>query len=516
MRHNFSIQTLVSVLVVSAAACSEGVEPPDIPEAQSLNLVIANGRVIDPATDLDAIRHIGVREGSIAVVSDHPLDAYLADDGELIDATGLVVSPGFIDLHAHGQSTQANEYQARDGVTTALELEGGGFGLPEWIEGRRGTALIHYGASTSQAYARALALLDINQRTELEALIRESVIASTAQAEPFEDETETVRSTFYKTLNADRYENLRGALQVGLDEGGIGIGMAHQYTPGVNREEVFEVFQLAAELDVPIFTHVRSMSLDAMQEVVANASATGAPLHIFHVNSMSLGQLPQVLELIAGARNRGLDITTEAYPYTAGSTSIESAIFDPGWQNHLGISYGDLQWEETGERLTQVTFEQYREKGGTVIIHMMKDEWIDLAMASPFVMVASDGMPYAPGAHPRSAGTFSRVLGRYVRERGVIDLPTAIAKMTYMPAKRLEEIAPVMARKGRIQVGADADLTVFDPERVIDTATFEEDLSFSIGIEHVFVLGTAVVKNGATVPDTYPGQPILGRFAAGS
>ena len=147
---------------------------------------------------------------------------------------------------------------------------------------------------------------------------------------------------------------------------------------------------------------------------------------------------------------------------------------------------------------------------------MMKDEWIDLAMASPFVMVASDGMPYAPGAHPRSAGTFSRVLGRYVRERGVIDLPTAIAKMTYMPAKRLEEIAPIMARKGRIQVGADADLTVFDPERVIDTATFEEDLSFSIGIEHVFVLGTAVVKTGATVPDTYPGQPILGRFAAGS
>jgi cytosine/adenosine deaminase-related metal-dependent hydrolase len=513
MQHTVCFRALASVLVAATVACSDGMEPLDISGPQSFDLVIANGRVIDPETDLDAIRHIGVREGLIAAVSELSLDAQLADDGEFIDATGLVVSPGFIDLHAHGQSTQANEYQAHDGVTTALELESGYLGLAEWLEGRRGTALIHYGASAAEGVARALALLDVDERAELEALIRESASEPNQTLDELEDMT---RSTFYKTLRADRYENLRGTLQVGLDEGGIGIGMAHQYTPGANREEVFEVFRLAAELDVPIFTHVRSMSLDAMQEVVANASATGAPLHIVHVNSMSLGQLPQVLELIAGAREQGVDITTEAYPYTAGSTGIKSAIFDPGWQDLLGISYGDVQWENTGERLTQTTFEQYREEGGTVIIHMMKDEWIDLAMATPFVMVASDGMPYAPGAHPRSAGTFSRVLGRYVRERGVLDLPTAIAKMTYMPAKRLEEIAPIMARKGRIQVGADADLTVFDPKRVIDTATFEEDLSFSVGIEHVFVLGTAVVKNGETIPDTYPGQPILGRFATGS
>lgn len=199
---------------------------------------------------------------------------------------------------------------------------------------------------------------------------------------------------------------------------------------------------MAERWRAPIFTHVRAMNVDAMQEMIANAAATGAALHIVHVNSMSLGALPLVLDLIESARKRGIDITTEAYPYTAASTYVESTIFDDGWQERLGISYGDLQWVASGERLTRETFDAYRKKGGVVIIHLMKPEWIRLAMAAPFVMVASDGMPYSPGAHPRSAGTFSRVLGVYVREQKVLPLMLALAKMTLMPARRLEAIAP--------------------------------------------------------------------------
>jgi N-acyl-D-aspartate/D-glutamate deacylase len=251
-----------------------------------------------------------------------------------------------------------------------------------------------------------------------------------------------------------------------------------------------------------------------MQEVIADAAATGASLHIVHVNSMSLGALPMVLDLIDSARRRGLDITTEAYPYTAASTHLESTMFDDGWQDRLGISYGDVQWEKTGERLTRETFQKYRAEGGIVIMHMMKPEWIQRAMASPFVMVASDGMPYAPGAHPRSAGTFTRVLGVYVREQRVLPLMDALAKMTIMPARRLEAIAPQMKNKGRIRVGADADITVFDAARVADTATFEK-LSFSAGIHHVLVNGIAVVRNGDTVPNTFPGKPVLGNYAQG-
>jgi dihydroorotase len=288
--------------------------------------------------------------------------------------------------------------------------------------------------------------------------------------------------------------------------------MPHAYYPGADRREIFRVFEFASEKKVPIYTHVRQVGVEAIQEVVANAAATGASLHVVHVNSTSLWDLPLVLEIIEGARKRGVDVTTEAYPYTAASTSLESAIFDEGWQERLRISYGDIQWQNTGERLTEETFREYREKGGIVIIHLMKPEWVDLAVRTPFVMVASDGMPYAASAHPRSAGTFSRILGRYVREREILDLMEAVTKMTLHPAKRLEDVAPSMKKKGRIQVGADADVTVFDLGTIRDTADFEGDLTFSEGVVHVLVNGVFVVRDAQSVRDVFPGRPVLGRY----
>ena len=163
------------------------------------------------------------------------------------------------------------------------------------------------------------------------------------------------------------------------------------------------------------------------------------------------------------------------------------------------------QWEATGERLTKETFERYRRERGTVILHFMKEEWIETALGNDWVIVASDGMPYAPKAHPRTAGTYSRVLGRYVRERGTLDLMTALLKMTLLPADRVASMSDQMRRKGRIQVGADADIVVFDPDTVIDTATFEGGLSFSEGIVHTIVNGVFVVRDGETVEGVAPG-----------
>lgn len=213
------------------------------------------------------------------------------------------------------------------------------------------------------------------------------------------------------------------------------------------------------------------------------------------------------MEMIEGAHQRGLDVTTEAYPYTAGSTAIESAVFDPGWQESLGISYSELMWPKTGERLTKESFDQYRKQGGDVVLFSIPESAVLAALANPNVVVASDGMPTTGSkVHPRGQGTFSRVLGEFVRKQQVLDLMTAIRKMTLLPARRLEKRAPMFQNKGRIRVGADADITVFDPNTIIDQATFEDPLQFSKGISYVIVSGVPVIKEGNLVPDIFPGN----------
>jgi dihydroorotase len=290
------------------------------------------------------------------------------------------------------------------------------------------------------------------------------------------------------------------------------MGLA--YTPGADAEEVRAVFALAAARRVPVFVHIGEQQsvgdLEPLEAVIGHAKATGAALHVVHINSSSRSAISEYLARIEQARASGLDVTTEAYPYTAGSTQLESALFDEGWRVRRGIDYGDLQWVATGERLTAETFERYRAQGGTVIIHMMQPEWIETAVGHPLVMIAADGMPMVPGAHPRGAGTHARVLGYYTRERGVITLMQAIAKLSLMPAQRLEAFVPAMAGKGRIRVGADADLTLFDAASVTDRATFDQPLQHSEGIAHVLVAGTFVVRDGVLVEGAFPGVPLRG------
>jgi dihydroorotase len=222
---------------------------------------------------------------------------------------------------------------------------------------------------------------------------------------------------------------------------------------------------------------------------------------------MGLRDTPQLLAMIRDAKAHGTDVTTECYPYVAGSTGLESALFDPGWQERMRISYGDLQWVKTGERLTAATFERYRKEGGQVVIFMIPENVVRLAVADPMVMIASDGMPtMGASVHPRGQGTFSRVLGKYVREEKALDLMTALRKMTLMPAQRLEQRAPAFRTKGRIKLGADADITVFDANHVIDAATFEKPLQYSEGIRFVLVNGVPVVSDGKFVEGVRPGR----------
>ena len=482
--------------------------PTEAATTQQFDVVFQGARVIDPERRLDEIRNVGIRGDTITALTEDPLAESLAADGVLIDASGLVLAPGFVDLHAHGQGPASREYQARDGVTTALELEWGVADVGAFLDARRGKSLVNFGATVNHGALRGLEIVPREERPELEA----AFTAASSADEPLSAGRDAAGRTYYSELPPERFPAMLEHLQEGLDEGALGIGLAVQYYPGASRREIVEVFRFAGEKRATIHTHVRSMTIEAMQEVLANAVATGAPLHIVHVNSMALGEIETVLELIGGARRLGLDVTTEAYPYTAGSTSLQSSIFDEGWQDRLGIDYGDVQWETTGERLTRETFERYRREGGTVILHVMKEEWVETALGNNWVIVASDGMPYAPKAHPRTAGTYSRVLGRYVRERGTLDLMTALLKMTLLPADRVASMSEQMRRKGRIQVGADADIVVFDPETVIDTAAFEDGLSFSEGIVHTMVNGVFVVRDGEMVEGVAPGRAVVGRF----
>ncbi len=411
--------------------------------------------------------------------------------------------------------------------------------LTRWLESRRGNAIVNYGATASHSAARAQAMQKYALKfAQLRRLLAQESSQEDGRGNAREDGRENAREddrgnaraatasqaiseflsielapSVYDSLASGEIRQMNQALQRELEAGALGVGLPVGYQPGATREEIFGLFEFAGQIQAPIFVHVRDPGIPGIQEVIANATVTGAPLHIVHVNSMALGKIALAIDLVEAAQATGHDVTTELYPYTAGSTLLESALFDEGWQQRLGnIGYADIQWQDTGERLTADSFERYREQGGVVIIHMMREEWIDAGIARESVMIASDGMPYAPGAHPRSAGTFSRVLGRYVRERGTLDLMSALQKMTLMPADRLADIAPGMRLKGRLQVGADADITVFDADRIIDTATFEADLSFSHGIEYVLVNGTLVVDGGQSVKNVFPGRAIIGKY----
>src|SRR5690349_9663547 len=344
---------LAASLVISSALFLTPVSSP----AASYDLVILNGRVIDPESRTDAVRNLGISNGMIKTISTSKLNGHT-----VIDARGLVVSPGFIDLHQHGQDDENYRFKAMDGVTTALELEVGTGDVDAWYAQREGKSLINYGVSAGHLAARMAAM-----------------------HEP---------DTFLPTGDAARraatdaeINDMKQRLEDGLKRGAIVVGFGIQYTPNASRWEILEMFRVAARYGASCHVHMRhagtkepGSSIQALEELISAAAITGAPLHVVHIHSTGGPATPKLLQMIAEAKSRKLDVTTECYPYIAGMTDIKSAIFNEGWQEVFDIDYGDLQWAATGERLTKESFERYRKTGGMVAVFSMTEEIVETAL----------------------------------------------------------------------------------------------------------------------------------------
>jgi N-acyl-D-aspartate/D-glutamate deacylase len=486
---------------------------------QPADLILRGGRVIDPESGFDAVADVAVAGDRVLAIGNA-----LAPAPVELDATGHVVTAGFIDLHSHVNGIAGLRLQALDGVTTALELEAGVSPVSAAYQqaGAEGRP-VNFGFATSWALARMEAVAGVRLDGRLD-----TFLANIAGA------------AWQQQASPAQVAGLLGRLDADLADGALGIGILVGYAPGTEPAEYLRVAALAAQAGVPTFTHARDMiemvpgaAIDGAEEIVRAAAETGARMHYCHLNSTSQRYVDRVLGLVGRAQQAGAQVTTEAYPYGSGMTGIGAAFLAPERLGERGLTPQSLTYAPTGEQVASV--ERLRElratdPGGLVIIRLLDEDdpadrqLLTRSLTFPGAMIASDAMPLtwsgrAPDpmtwplradavTHPRTAGTFSRALRLLAGSDGLLGLTETLRRCSLLPARLLQGRVPAMRGKGRLQAGSDADIVVLDPAAVSDQATYTASTRPSSGIRHVLVNGTPVVRDAQLVAGALPGRPV--------
>jgi N-acyl-D-aspartate/D-glutamate deacylase len=483
--------------------------------------VLHGGRVIDPGSGLDAVTDLRVRDDTVVEIGPD----LRADN--ILDVSGLIVGPGFIDLHSHVHTISGQRLQALDGVTTALDLEVGLMPIERaYAEAANAGRPLNYGFSASWSAARGQVLAGIPADASFATCI--SLLGM---------------PNWQRSSSASELARWLDLLRHELEGGALGIGIAIGYAPQSDPKEFLAVAGLAAEASAPTFTHVRDLvesdpttPIDGSAEVCRAAVETGAHMHHCHVNSTSRRHVDRVLGTIESTVRAGSRVTVEAYPYGAGSTAIGAFFLAPERLDAWGLTPSNIVLVPSGERIVDTA--RLREAravtpGMSCIVEFLDENdpadmgLLERALSFPDSIVASDAMPviFPDGiadtlewplpsggvTHPRTAGTYGKSLRIMVRQTGRWSWLEAFRRCSWLPARVLDSIAPAMRCKGHLGVGADADIVVMDPLVFCDTATYLDSTRPSAGVRHLLVNGSPVVEEGELVVDAFPGRPVRGQ-----